>query len=127
MITTVDTNTLLALLYEGKNTETSEAELRRVYQEGRVVITPIVYTELAADGHFDDESNLNQFLEEFSLQVVEPSREVLFQAGEQFHQYAVRQRHLRDISPGIECLSRVGYLQLRSWLPLWQNPHVHSD
>lgn len=99
MITAVDTNALLALLYEDEHTEASEAELRRVYQEGRVVITPIVYAELAADGHFENKSELNQFLEDFSIQLVEPSREALFRAGEQFQQYTDRR------PDGLQCPS----------------------
>ena len=90
MITAVDTNALLALLYEDEHTDTSEAELRRAYQDGRVVITPIVYAELAADGHFDTASELDQFLTDFSIQLVEPSQEALFRAGETFQQYTVR-------------------------------------
>jgi predicted nucleic acid-binding protein len=90
VITAVDTNALLALLYEDEHTDRSEAELRRVYQEGRVVITPIVCAELAGDGHFDTASELDQFLEDFSIQLVEPSREALFRAGEQFQQYTLR-------------------------------------
>jgi hypothetical protein len=90
VITAVDTNALLALLYEDEYTDRSEAELRRVYREGRVVITPIVYAELAADGHFDARSDLDQFLEDFSIQLDEPSREAVFRAGEQFQQYTGR-------------------------------------
>jgi predicted nucleic acid-binding protein len=90
VITAVDTNALLALLYDDEHAEKSETELRRVYKEGRVVITPIVYSELSADGHFDTASGLDQFLEDFSIQLVEPSREALFQAGEQFQQYTAR-------------------------------------
>ena len=90
MITAVDTNALLALLYEDEHADKSEAELRRVYREGRVVITPIVYAELAADGHFDTTSELDQFLEDFSIQLVEPSRAAMFRAGEQFQQYTIR-------------------------------------
>ncbi|WP_323173648.1 PIN domain-containing protein [Natrialba sp. PRR66] len=99
MITAVDTNALLALLYEDEHTTKSEAELRRVYREGRVVITPLVYAELAADGHFDTTSELDQFLEDFSIQLVEPSREALFRAGEQFQQYTVRR------PDGLQCPS----------------------
>ncbi|RQG95964.1 type II toxin-antitoxin system VapC family toxin [Natrarchaeobius chitinivorans] len=90
MITAVDTNALLALLYEDEHANESEAELRRVYREGRVVITPIVYAELAADGHFDTESELDRFLEDLSIQLVEPSRAALFRAGERFQQYTTR-------------------------------------
>lgn len=97
MITAVDTNALLAILYDDEHTETSEAELRSAYREGRVVITPVVYAELAADGHFDTASDLDQFLADFSVQLVEPSREALFQAGERFQQYTVRR------PDGIQC------------------------
>lgn len=90
MITAVDTNALIALLYGDEHAETSETELRRAYQDGRVVITPIVYAELAADGHFDTASELDRFLADFSIQFVEPSREALFRAGEQFQQYTTR-------------------------------------
>lgn len=90
MTTAVDTNALLALLYEDDHTDASEVELRRAYKEGRVVITSIVYAELAADGHFDATSELDQFLEDFSIQLVEPSQEALFRAGQQFQRYTER-------------------------------------
>ena len=99
MITAVDTNALLALLYEDEHTDTSEAELRRVYREGRVVITPIVYAELAADGYFETTAELDRFLEDFSIQVAEPSRKALFRAGEQFRQYTSRR------PDGLQCPS----------------------
>ena len=99
MITAVDTSALLALLYGGQHADESEAELRRVYREGRVVITPIVYAELAADGHFDSASELDRFLEDLSIQLVEPSREALFRAGGQFEQYTARR------PDGLQCPS----------------------
>lgn len=99
MTTAVDTNVLLAILYEDNHTDASEAELRHAYQEGKVVITSIVYAELAADGHFDTGSDLNQFLEDFSIQVVEPSQEALFEAGEQFQRYTKRRPN------GLQCPS----------------------
>lgn len=99
MITAVDTNALLALLYEDEHTDESEAELRRVYREGRVVVTSIVYAELAADGHFDTASELDQFLADLSIRLVEPSREALFRAGEQFQRYTARR------PDGLQCPS----------------------
>lgn len=99
MITAVDTNALLALLYEDDHTDTAEAELRRAYREGRVVITSIVYAELAADGRFDARSALDRFLEDLSIQLVEPSREALFRAGERFQQYTGRR------PDGLQCPS----------------------
>lgn len=99
MITVVDTNALLAMLYEDEHTDASEAALRRAYREGRVVITPIVYAELAADGYFETTSELDQFLGDFSIQVDDPSRKALFRAGEQFQQYTVRR------PDGLQCPS----------------------
>lgn len=90
MITAVDTNVFLALLYGDEHADQSEAELRRVYRDGRVVITPIVYAELAADGHFETTSVLDLFLEDFSIQVAEPSREAMFRAGDRFREYTAR-------------------------------------
>lgn len=90
MTTAVDTNVLLAILYDDGYADTSEAELRRAYQSGKLVLTPIVYAELAADGQFASEAELDQFLEDFSIQVEEPSREALFHAGERFSVYAER-------------------------------------
>lgn len=90
MNTAVDTNALLAILYDDEYADASEAALRRAYQSGRVVLTPIVYAELAADGQFASEADLDQFLEDFSIQVEEPSREALFHAGERFSAYTER-------------------------------------
>lgn len=90
MTTAVDTNALLAILYEDEHTNASEDALRHAYQESRVVVTPIVYAELSADGHFETAAELDQFLEDFSIQLVEPSREALFQAGETFRRYTER-------------------------------------
>lgn len=99
MITAVDTNVLLALLYEDEHTDASESELRRAYRDGKVVITPIVYAELAADGYFETTSELDQFLDDFSIQLAEPSREALFRAGERFQQYTDRR------PDGLQCPS----------------------
>lgn len=87
MITAVDTNALLALLYDDAYADESEAELRRAYQDGKVVITPTVYAELAADGQFQTGTDLDRFLEDFSIQVADPSRAALFRAGERFRRY----------------------------------------
>jgi len=90
VITAVDTNVLLALLYDDKHAEASEAELRNAYQDGRVAISSVVYAELAADGTFDATVGLERFLEDLSIQVEDPSRGALFTAGEQFQQYTRR-------------------------------------
>lgn len=99
MTTAVDTNALLALLYEDDYADASEAELRAAYREGRVVVPSIVYAELAADGHFGATSDLDEFLEDLSIQVVEPSRAALFRAGERFQRYTDRR------PAGLQCPS----------------------
>lgn len=99
MTTAVDTNALLALLYDDEHAEQSEAALRDVYRDGRVVITPIVYAELAADGHFETTADLDRFLADLSVQLVAPSREALFHAGERFTPYADRR------PDGLQCPS----------------------
>lgn len=90
MTTAVDTNVLLALLYEGEHADAAEAELRRAYRAGRVVVTPVVYAELAADGHFESEADLARFLDDLSISLEEPSRAALFRAGRAFGRYADR-------------------------------------
>lgn len=90
MTTAVDTNALLAILYEDAHTDASEAALRRAYREGKLVVTPVVYAELAADGHFEAAAELDEFLADFSIQLVKLSREALFVAGQRFQRYTAR-------------------------------------
>lgn len=99
MTTAVDTNVLLALLYEDDYANAGEAELRQAYRRGRVVVPPIVYAELAADGHFDAAAELDRFLSDLSIRVVEPSQEALFRAGERFRRYTERR------PDGLQCPS----------------------
>lgn len=90
MITAVDTNALLALLYDDTHAEASEATLRDAYRNGRVVVTPVVYAELAADGQFETAAALDEFLDDLSIRVSELSREALYRAGEAFREYTKR-------------------------------------
>lgn len=99
MITAVDTNVLLAVLYDDDYADASEEALRRAYREGRTVIAPVVYAELAADGHFEGSTDLDRFLEDFSIQLVEPSPEALFRAGQGFQEYTERR------PDGLQCPS----------------------
>lgn len=90
MITAVDTNALLALLYDDAHADDAEAALQRAYRDGKLVITPIVYAELAADGHFETSGDLDGFLSDFSIQTVDASVEARFRAGEAFRAYTDR-------------------------------------
>lgn len=99
MITAVDTNALLALLYEDDYADASERALRRAYRDGRIVVSSVVYAELAADGHFETTADLDRFLEDFSIQRSDPSREALFRAGQSFQRYTDRRPN------GLQCPS----------------------
>ena len=99
MTTAVDTNALLALLYDDSHADASEAALRGAYRNGNVVVTPVVYAELAADGQFDTAGDLDTFLSDMSIRLAEPSREALVRAGEQFGRYTDRR------PDGLQCPS----------------------
>lgn len=98
-MTAVDTNALLAILYDDDYADASEAALRRAYRDGKVVVTPVVYAELAADGQFGTAADLDAFLADMSIRLVEPSREALVRAGEQFQRYTDRR------PDGLQCPS----------------------
>ena len=85
--TAVDTSALLALLYDNDYADESEAALRAAYRDGRLVVTPVVYAELAADGGFEGTADLDTFLSDFSIDVSRPSRDALYRAGEAFDEY----------------------------------------
>lgn len=90
MTTALDTNALIALLYDDEHADASERVLREAYREGALVVSHIVVTELAADGAFTDSSDLDQFLSDFSINAVDPSPEARFTAGEAFARYVDR-------------------------------------
>ncbi len=86
-------------MYDDTHADESEAALRRAYRNGQVVITPVVYAELAADGHFESAAALDEFLTDLSIQRIDPSEEALFRAGEAFQQYTDRR------PAGLQCPS----------------------
>lgn len=90
MITAADTNALLAILYDDEHAEASEAALRAGYSEGRLVVAPIVRAELAADGHFEEPTALEQFFADMSIAPDRLSDEAVFTAGERFREYLER-------------------------------------
>jgi predicted nucleic acid-binding protein len=97
--TAVDTNALLALLYDDEHADAGERALRAAYREGRLVVAPVVYAELAADGTFADAVALDDFLSDFSIRVAGPSTVALFRAGEAFREYVDRR------PDGLQCPS----------------------
>ena len=80
--TAVDTNALLALLYDDDYADESETALRGAYRKGRLAVTPVVYAELAADGGFEGTADLDTFLSDCSIRLETPSRTAAFRAGE---------------------------------------------
>lgn len=90
MNTAIDTNALLALLYDDEYAAESGDALRTAYRDGRLVTTPIVYAELAAADQFESTDALDTFLADFSISLVEPSEDALFRAGTAFKTYTNR-------------------------------------
>lgn len=91
MKSAVDTNALIALLHDDhQHGDAAEQALRNAYKAGSVVITPVVYAEIAADGQFQTVETLNTFLTDLSIDVVQPSPEALFCSGEAFDTYTDR-------------------------------------
>lgn len=81
-VSAVDTNVLLALLHDDEHADAAERALRRAYRQGRLVATPVVYTEIDADRGFATSEAVGGFFDEFSIDIVTPSREARFSAGE---------------------------------------------
>lgn len=86
--TAIDTNALIALLYDDETYATaSEDAIRAAYRDGRLFVSPIVYAELAADGEFHSSEAVDAFLADFSIDVASPSRAALYRAGQAFEAY----------------------------------------
>lgn len=90
MITAIDTNVLFDLLIPGTAFgEVSQRALERSLQAGRLVISDMVYAELAA--HFPSQDALDRFLTDTGIEIVPPSSTALARAGRTWAQYC-RQR-----------------------------------
>lgn len=90
MTSAVDTNALLALIHDDDYADRAEQALRDAYREGGLVITPIVFAELAADGQFSSTQAVATFLDDLSIDVAPPSGEAAFRSGEAFATYSER-------------------------------------
>lgn len=124
MKTAIDTNALLALLYDDAHADASEHAIRQAYRDSKLVVTPVVYAELAADGHFGTAADLDQFLDDFSIHLESPSRQALFQGGQQFQAYVDRR------PDGLQCPD-CGTVQTAPCqdcgTPLARRQHVAAD
>ena len=97
MTIVIDTNALLALIHDDQHADAAEQALRTAYTENPLVITPVVYAEMAADGQFSTTDELTTFLTDLSIDVAYPSSEALFRSGEAFSNYSDRRPN------GLQC------------------------
>ena len=86
MITAVDTNILLDILRPNPDfVDSSTHLLEQAAQAGTLLICTLVYSELSA--HFSDQGELDQFLEDCTIQVDGVSQKSAFQAGQAWRAY----------------------------------------
>ena len=91
MITAVDTNILLDILIpDAPEGETSQRSLETALQQGSLVISEIVYAELAA--HFPTSKGLDSFLAETDMHLMPSQPEALVRAGQAWLRYLRRRR-----------------------------------
>ena len=76
MITAVDTNVLLDLLIPGfAEMELAADQLERASGEGKLIVSEVVYAELAA--HFSTGQDMEMFLDQTGLEIVPSSPRTL--------------------------------------------------
>jgi predicted nucleic acid-binding protein len=80
MITAVDTNILLDILIpDSPYLRSSKQLLDEAYREGLIIISEIVYAELAVQ--FPDPEDIDVFLKDTGIEVLSSSKEVLIAAA----------------------------------------------
>ena len=88
MITAIDTNILLDLLSDDPSFEdSSEEALRRVSQDGAVVICEVVYAEAA--GVFPEQSELETFLDRTGIELKSCAPGTLWKAGQLWKRFCL--------------------------------------
>jgi predicted nucleic acid-binding protein len=91
MTTAIDTNILLDLLIPGEAfRDSSKALLERQAAEGALVICEVVYAELAAG--FRGMAELDAFLVDTGIRLVETAKESLAMAGTRWAEYTKKQK-----------------------------------
>jgi predicted nucleic acid-binding protein len=99
VIAAIDTNVLLDLLIPGTSFgEASQRALENGLQAGRLVISEMVYAELAA--HFPSQHELDLFLTDTGIEVVPSSRAALARAGRTWAHY---RRHRDNTFCCLQC------------------------
>ncbi len=107
MITAVDTNVLLDLLTDDPaHAEPSEALLAQAYQQGSLIICPVVYAELAPTAR--DRRQLDDWLQRGGIRTAELTAEQGYAAGLAHAKYRKaggnRERVLADFLIGAHAL-----------------------
>jgi predicted nucleic acid-binding protein len=123
MITAVDTNVLLDLLIPGSSSMDSAVDqLERASGEGKLILSEVVYAELAA--HFLTGEELKMFLDQTGLEIVSSLPQTLVRAGQSWNQYAKRRKK------GLEC-KQCGKVQQPTCgqcrAPLGMRQHLVAD
>ncbi len=91
MITAVDTNVLLDLLIPGSSaTDSAVDQLERASGEGKLILSEVVYAELA--GHFPTGKELATFMTQTGLEIVPSLPQTLVRAGHSWSQYVKRRK-----------------------------------
>jgi predicted nucleic acid-binding protein len=116
MITAVDTSVLLDVLSDDPtHAERSEALLARAYQQGSLIICPVVYAELAP--HARDRRQLDGWLQRGGIRVFALTAEHGYSAGLAYTAYrkagGKRERVLADFLIGSHALHEANRLLTR--------------
>ncbi len=89
MVTAVDTNILLDILAGTKDqAEKATGALIKAAAEGRLILSPVCYAELA--GNFRTAEELTRFMEDFSLTWTHLDEAAAFLAGQYLREYKER-------------------------------------
>lgn len=85
-MTFIDTNVLVDWISDDPHwADWSIAQMRLAVLRGPLFINDIVYAELSA--RYDTKEHLDEFVEGFGLESLQPSRDALFLAGKAFIRY----------------------------------------
>lgn len=91
MISALDTNVLLDLLIPAApDADASALRLAEAAREGAVVISEVVYAELA--GRFEQSADMERFVDDTGIRLMPSSRETLQRAGSAWRSYARRRQ-----------------------------------
>jgi len=116
MISAVDTSVLLDVITnDAAHADSSQKLLERAYNEGALVISDVVYAELAPQ--FDAQADLEAVLQSLSIQLVESGADVAYLAGRRWAEYRKagggRARLLADFMVGAHAQLRADRLLTR--------------